>query len=244
MVSALGPVSRIEHEGPSGELEGSKGIMEQGGGNLEVGQPVFIRLTEAESKKEHPAKVAEISAGKIRLAISESDDELQVEKEARLRIRSWDQKAIYYCEADITKVSKNKKDLWVSEPEAAATLQRRGRIRHEVKIPFSFSVLVAGHSQLVTQKEHSAITEDLSLGGLSFGTDLPLMEGDQILVTLPTLPEKVTAGGTVVRAQRGAGGPRLILISAELRLLSPEEQDGIVELVEEQANLEKEVDEG
>ena len=61
--------------------------------------------------------------------------------------------------------------------------------------------------------------------------DLPLSEGDEILMTLPTPLGGLIASGRVVRTQR-KNGTHLFSIGVQLRQLMPEEQDQILQFME------------
>ena len=93
--------------------------------------------------------------------------------------------------------------------------------------------MAAAQHQLVSDQLHKGKTENLSMNGLRFQTDLPLSEGDEIVVVLPlTPPDQINAGGRVVRAERESG-ERFLIVSVALRQLSPEEQNSILKFMEE-----------
>lgn len=197
-----------------------------------TGQAIFVAAIDSDSKEEVSAEITEVSDNGLFLVISVSDEGFQSTKGDTLRIRSWDEKAVYYSDCQVVK-SGNGGSLHISRPASAVTLQRRRKLRSDIEIPFSFTIMAAAQSQLVSDDIHKAKTENLSMNGLRFQTNLPLSEGDEIVVVLPlTPPDKINAGGRVVRAERESG-ERFLIVSLALRQLSPEEQKSLLKFMEE-----------
>ncbi len=211
--------------------------MEQGTHSFEVGQSVFLRSAQGDTKQEHLAKVVQVSDSEIGLEFSESrrssprtGSQFQTQTGDSLKLRCWDEEAVYYFEVDVIEVGKDG-IIQVSRPEAGVTLQRRRTLRTDLEVPFSFTVLAAAQGQLVTDEFHEAKTENISLSGLRFESELPLSEGDEILVTLPMISiGEITASGRVIWTQRKSG-THLLSIGVRLRQLMPEEQDQILQFM-------------
>ena len=212
--------------------------MEQGTHSFEVGQSVFLRSAQGDTKEEHLAKVVQVSDSDIGLEFSESrrssprtGSQFQTQTGDSLQLRCWDEEAVYYFEVEVIEIGKDG-IIHVSRPEAGVTLQRRQTLRTDLEVPFSFTVLAAAQGQLVTDADevHEAKTENISLSGLGFESDLPLSEGDEILMTLPTPLGGLIASGRVIRTQRKSG-THLFSIGVQLRQLTPEEQDQILQFM-------------
>ncbi len=217
-------------------------MMEQGTHSFEVGQSVFLRSAQGDTKQEHLAKVVQVSDSDIGLEFSESrrsssrtGSQFQTQTGDSLKLRCWDEEAVYYFEVDVIEVGKDG-IIHVSRPEAGVTLQRRRTLRTDLEVPFSFTVLAADQGELVTDEFHEAKTENISLSGLRFESELPLGEGDEILVTLPIISAgEFTASGRVIQTERKSG-TSFFSIRVQLRELTPEEQDQILQLIKSEAS--------
>ncbi len=208
--------------------------MEQGTHSFEVGQSVFLRSAQGDRKQEHLAKVVQVSDSEIGLEFSESPrtgSQFQTQTGDSLQLRGWDEEAVYYFEVEVIEVGKDG-IIHVSKPAVGVTLQRRRTLRTDLQVPFSFTVLDASQGHLVTDEFHEAKTENISLSGLRFESELPLSEGDEILVTLPMIsPGELTASGRVIRTERKSG-TSFFSIRVQFRQLMPEEQDQILQFME------------
>ena len=199
--------------------------------SFQTGQTIFVAAVESDSRDEVSAEVTEVSDNGLFMVIAVSDEEFKCKKGDVLRVRSWDEAAVYYSDCEVVKSGKGG-SIHISRPASAVTLQRRRKLRSDVEISFSFTIMAAAQHQLVSPEIHEAKTENISLNGLRFQTSLPLSEGDEIVVVLPlTPPDQLNAGGRVVRTERKTG-ERFLVVSVALRQLSPEEQDSILKFME------------
>ncbi len=198
---------------------------------FETGQAIFISAIESDSKEEVAAEITEVSDKGLFLVISVSEEGFKYKKGDAVRIRSWDEAAVYYFDCQVVKSGKGG-SIHISRPASSVTLQRRRKLRSNVEIPFSFTITGAAQHQLVSDEIYKARTENFSLNGLRFQTDLPLREGDELLVVLPlTPPDQINAGARAVRTERKSGD-RFLTVSVELRQLTREEQNSILKFLE------------
>jgi len=195
------------------------------------GQPIFVAVVGSDSKEEVKAEITEVSANSLFMMISVWEEGFKCKKGDTLRVRSWDKAAVYYFDCQVVKSGKGG-SVHLSRPASSVTLQRRRKLRSDAKIPFSFTITGAAQNQLVSDEIHKVRTENFSLNGLRFQTDLPLREGDELLVVLPlTPPDQINASGRVVRTER-TSGERFLTVSVELRQLTREEQNSIRKFLE------------
>ncbi|MDA2930696.1 PilZ domain-containing protein [Acidobacteria bacterium AH-259-O06] len=81
-------------------------------------------------------------------------------------------------------------------------MQRRKSYRVRVPVPFSFTVIDAGETELIGKQVPDSKTRNLSVGGLAFETTLPLKVGDKLEMNLQlSLSQRVNAVGWVVRSE-------------------------------------------
>ena len=151
----------------------------------------------------------------------------------QVRIKYWDGKAVVYCwVATVVKIAgTNGQHVAMSIRDTGVTLQRRKSVRLRVSIPFSLTVTRATQIPLIGENVADALTQDIAVGGLSFETNLPLVENDKLEMNLHfTESQSVNALGWVVRSEPVEGnGEGLSLVGVEFLQLDERDQ---VELLE------------
>ena len=85
------------------------------------------------------------------------------------------------------------------------TIHRRKSARVSVSIPFSFMIFDADQAGIIGDRLLEATTQDISVSGLSFTSDLPLKVGDQLKLSIQLPTQPVDAIGWVVRSESGEG---------------------------------------
>ena len=86
--------------------------------------------------------------------------------------------------------------------DPGVVVQRRKSCRFCLPVPFSFTVIGAAESQLISKKVLKGISQNISGGGLVFETSLPLKVGDQLALNLHlSSSSNFDTRGWVVRSQ-------------------------------------------
>jgi hypothetical protein len=117
-------------------------------------------------------------------------------------MKYWDEGAtVYRWETRVTEIQgpeNQKVVLSISGKEVL--VQRRKSYRARLQIPFSLTVIDAVDAGLIGAKALECTTQDVSVAGLAFDTDLPLKVGDKLALNLALDPsQQVNAVGWVVR---------------------------------------------
>ncbi|MDA2927913.1 PilZ domain-containing protein [Acidobacteria bacterium AH-259-G07] len=133
-----------------------------------------------------------------------------------------------------------KKNLF-GAPISPIDLRRPKEARVGRKVPFSFKVIAAVESGLVSREVSKAETQDISAGGLRFESDLPLKVGDRLELKLQLSHSKeVGTSGKVVRSEQvERDGRSFNSIALQFMGLKPEEQDRIREFVSPKLTLQQ-----
>jgi len=192
---------------------------------LKIGWTLALQ---GKSEEELGATVAKISPGQLGLELSGPTVEFPFQAGEQVEIRYWDKGVVVYSwNAEVVEMSgleKQRIDLSIGRK---VVVQRRTSCRVCLPIPFSFTVVDAAKSQLVSQKVLQGTTQNISMGGLAFKTHLPLKVGDQLETDLHLSPSfHIDTGGWVARSQSVQGRERdLRLIALMFHQMGEEEQD-------------------
>ena len=148
------------------------------------------------------ATVTQISPDQIDFELLRSTSERSFREGDRVRVKYWEE-AVYYFDSQILAVSGSADEqIAVSRPSEGISVQRRKAVRVRVPIPFSFTVISAAKAELVGETVPDCQTQNISLGGLKFETNLPLALGDRLEIDLHLTPsQSVNAVGWVVRSE-------------------------------------------
>ena len=195
---------------------------------LTVGLTVFFRPSEAPAGEEMRATVQAVEGREVTLGVEKGDAQ-SLSVGDGIKIKYWDEEAIYYGSSQVLAAPQDNQVV-VGQPGEAVSLQRRMRFRLKTELPFTFEILSAANSRLVSEEAHDSVTRDISAGGLAFESELKLQEEDQLLVNLPLGDVVVHALGRVVRTERIGASTG---VSLELRQLTPEEQNHVLRFLEE-----------
>ena len=99
-----------------------------------------------------------------------------------VRIKYWDEGAVVYCwDGEISKVvGPDHQHVSIMITGPGVTLQRRRAFRVTVPIPLNFTVIDDAETKLVGEVLTGCATQNISVGGLKFDTELNLKVGDKL----------------------------------------------------------------
>ena len=151
------------------------------------------------SKGEVPATVTQSSPNEVCLELARPVWPLPFRKGSQVRIKYWDEGAIaYFWEAKILKASK--RSIVAKLRGGGMTVQRRQSYRVRSHIRLACTVIDAADRYLVGE-EFKCKTKDISVGGLSFETRLPLDAGDRLAVKIHfSTANQIDVVGWILRA--------------------------------------------
>ncbi len=192
---------------------------------LKIGWTLALQ---GKDEEELGATVAKISPGQLGLELAGPALECPFQAGEKVGIRYWDKGAVVYSwDAEVVEMSGLEKQRIDVSIGLKVVVQRRTSCRVCLPIPFSFTVVGAAESQLISKKVLKGTTQNISMGGLAFGTHLPLKVGDRLETELHLSPSlHIDTGGWVVRSQsiQGSEGDRR-LIALMFHHMEEEEQD-------------------
>ena len=163
---------------------------------LQVGFKVMVQ----KENKQIKASVTALTETEIVVELLNGKTLLQFEEGGEIRLKYWDESGIYFCSGEVLRASGTSLAISVySEPVAT---QRRVVVRLAFEIPLSIRVTEASHQGLASQKLYEAQTRNISLGGLSFETGLPLKPSDVLELQINLPSQTIGATGEVVTAER------------------------------------------
>ncbi|MDA2933621.1 PilZ domain-containing protein [Acidobacteria bacterium AH-259-D05] len=194
---------------------------------LRVGSSLIFQKGNEQVK----ASITALTEEEIGLELSREGKALKVKKEDAVRIKYWDEQGIYFCGAQVVEVSGSEVTVSiVSEPVA---MQRRGVFRLSSEMPISFKVTESVHKALASQKVFQSQTRNISVGGLSFDTSLPLKETDllELELTLPSSEKIGTTAEVVTSATTERDGKSVTSIGVEFFHLRPETRNLLLEFL-------------
>ena len=118
--------------------------------------------------------------------------------------------------------------LWVR-------LERRKHSRLALDIPITFRVVSALSSKVSTQVVFSNTTQNMSVGGLAFETEVPLETGDELQIALDLAwPQELSVSGWIIRSEPIQSGDKCLnSVALEFLGLKTRERNLILELLDE-----------
>ena len=173
-------------------------------GNSDLYLKIGLALAvQGEAEGELGATLNTISPGQLGLELSRPTLRLPFQAGEKVGIRYWDKGAIVYSwEAEVVDTSGLRKQRVEVSIDRGVVVQRRESCRVCLRIPFSFTVIGAAESQLISKKVLKGTTQNISAGGLVFETSLPLKVGDQLALNLHlSSSSNFDTRGWVVRSQ-------------------------------------------
>ena len=161
-------------------------MSKNGNGNSDLYLKIGLALTiQGQAEGEFEATLKTISPGQLGLELSRPTLRLPFQKGEKVGIRYWDRGAIVYSwDAEVVGTSGLRKQRVEVSIDRGVVVQRRKSCRVCLPIPFSFTVIGAAESQLISKKVLKGTTQNISAGGLVFETSLALKVGDQLALNL------------------------------------------------------------
>ncbi len=179
-------------------------MSKNGNGNpdlyLKIGWTLALQ---GKTEGELGATVAKISPDQLGLELSRPTLRLPFQAGEKVGIRYWDKGAIVYSwDAEVVDTSGLRKQRVEVSIGRKVVVQRRTSCRVCLPILFSFNVIGAADTQLISKKVLEGTSQNISMGGLAFETLLPLKVGDQLETNLHLSRSlHIDTGGWVVRSQ-------------------------------------------
>jgi len=161
-------------------------MSKNGNGNSDLYLKIGLALTiQGKAEGELEATLKTISPGQLGLELSRPTLKLPFQTGEKVGIRYWDRGAIVYSwDAEVVGTSGLRKQRVEVSIDRGVMVQRRKSCRVCLPIPFSFTVIGAAESQLISKKVLKGTTQNISAGGLVFETSLALKVGDQLALNL------------------------------------------------------------
>jgi c-di-GMP-binding flagellar brake protein YcgR len=167
-------------------------------------KPGLAVSLQEESGEALAATIEALSPRSISLKLSRPTPEPSFKTGDRVWMKYWDEGAtVYRWETRVAEIQgpENQKVV-LSIGNKEVLVQRRKSYRIRLQIPFSLTVVDAADTQLIGAKDPKCTTQDVSVAGLAFDTDLSLKVGDKLALCLNLDPSlQVNAVGWVVRSE-------------------------------------------
>ena len=173
-------------------------------GNSDLYLKIGLALAvQGEAEGELGATLKTISPGQLGLELSRPTLRLPFQAGEKVEIRYWDKGAIVYSwDAEVVDTSGLPKQRVEVSIDRGVVVQRRQSCRVCLPFPFSFTVISAAESQLISKKVLKGTTQNISAGGLAFETSLPFKVGDQLALNFHlSSSSNFDTRGWVVRSQ-------------------------------------------
>jgi len=167
-------------------------------------KPGLAVSLQEESGEALAATIETLSPRSISLKLARPTSEPSFQSGDRVWMKYWDEGAtVYRWETRVSEIQGpeyQKVVLSISGKEVL--VQRRKSYRIRLQIPFSLTVVDAVETNLIGAKVLECTTQDVSVSGLAFDTDLLLKVGDKLALCLNLDPsQQVNAVGWVVRSE-------------------------------------------
>jgi len=206
-----------------------------GSGNSDLYLKIGLALAiQGEAEGELGATLKTIFPGQLGLELSRPTLRLPFQAGEKVGIRYWDRGAIVYSwAAEVVDTSGLRKQRVEVSIDRGVVVQRRKSCRVCLPIPFSFTVIGAAESQLISKKVLKGTTQNISAGGLAFETSLPLKVGDQLALNLhlPSSSNFDTQGWVVRSQQVENRGDDLRSIALMFQQLEGKERDRLLKFL-------------
>ena len=195
-------------------------------------EPGLIVSVRAEARLEVAAVVSSVVEDLISLELVMDGSEPAFQEGEQVSLRFWDQDVTaFHWSAEVGKLFPER-NLVTLSTQGAAVVQRRKTYRVRTPIPFSATVIESAERELIGKHILDQKTQNLSVDGMLFQTNLPLAARDKLGIDL-NLAETLNAVGWVVRTKPNSGD--LNLIAVMFLMLDKEEQRQLVQLIGELA---------
>lgn len=203
---------------------------------LKKALPVSIESALLGPKEQLIASVSKVSEDSVELQLSKPGSQSALKRGERVRLKYWDEEAVYFSDVEVIAVTGPRNEhVTTSLPSEPVALQRREFFRARSPVSFSFSVVQAANSRLVSGEVYPSESLNISAGGLRFESTLTLKAGDEIELRIAVSPsEQLSILARVVTSQRVEHqGKYSNSIGVEFYGLTPEERNQIGEFAAE-----------
>ena len=167
-------------------------------------KPGLAVSLQEESGEAVAATIEALSPRSISLKLARPTPEPSFHTGDRVWMKYWDEGAtVYRWETRVAELQgPENQQVILSISNKEVLVQRRKSYRIRLQIPFSLTVVDAADTQLIGAKDPKCTTQDVSVAGLAFDTDLSLKVGDKLALCLNLDPSlQVNAVGWVVRSE-------------------------------------------
>ena len=186
----------------------------------------LVVAIQAKAKEAVAATVISHSSDEIRVKLARPRSKVPYQSGDGIRIKYWDEgTVVYYWDAKVLEV-KGDQEMVISIHDTGVAVQRRKSHRLALRVPVTLTVMDAADLALECGTTVSGHTENISIAGLLFETDLPLSIGDRVEINLQfTRRDRVSAVGWVVRTTPDEGtGASGNAVAVEFLQIDEEEQ--------------------
>ncbi len=170
---------------------------------LAVGKHVVVSSF-VKSGRELPCKITKVSSQGCQLQSLRSTTRFSFQKEEQIRVKFTTEEGILYCwDGKVDKISgPGNQPATISIRNEGVTVDKRTFARLNASIPFSFKIFDAAETKIISDQLVKSNTRNISAGGLSFMSDLPLTVGDQLQLSIHESPaQSVNFMGWVTRCE-------------------------------------------
>lgn len=155
---------------------------------LAVGNVVTIAHT-VKSPEEFVTTITENSPTGLRLEYLRSPPSPFLKKGEAVSIRFWEQGHILQWGAIILDMfGPRNESMIVSKPSGGVVQDRRKFPRYTLSVPLSFTVIHSTKAKFGAREVFDAVTQNVSMSGLDFESDVPLEGGEILEVELDLSP--------------------------------------------------------
>ena len=193
-------------------------------------QPGMIVSVQTGSKLEFAAVVRSVLEDLISVELVTDGSGPVCQEGEQVHLRYWDQEATaYHWSTEVGKIFPEQNLVTLSTQDSGV-VQRRRSYRVMTPIPFSATIIESAKPELIGQHMLDLKTQNLSINGVLFKTDLPLKAKDKVGLNL-NLVQILNAVGWVVRSEPDGTG--LHSVAMMFLQLEKEEQRQLVQLIGE-----------
>ena len=167
----------------------------------EIGGRVSLALMR--SAAERVATVTEVSIEETLLELTRPALPLPFKQGEPVWMKHCEEEDIFYWGGVVNEVSgPQNQRVAITDSGDWVRLERRQYSRLAVDIPITFRVVNAPSSKIPTEVVYSNKTQNMSVGGLAFETQVPLEKGDELQINFDVAwPQELTASGWIVRSE-------------------------------------------
>jgi c-di-GMP-binding flagellar brake protein YcgR len=147
----------------------------------------------------------EVSSLGCQLQSTRSATGFSFQDEEPIRVKFTEEGTLYAWDGKVDKISgTNGRSATISIVNVGVTVDQRNSMRLNALVPFSFMIVDAAATEIISDQPVKSKTRNISAGGLAFKSDLPLRTGDQLQLSIEVAPtQSVNVLAWVVRCDTG-----------------------------------------